>query len=161
MISDNASTYLAAVEEIKELFESSNLREALERQHVTWSFVPKPAPWYGGLWEPLVGLTKQAVKKTLGRTFVTFQILETVVVEVEGMLNDRPLTYVSSNIPDSKPLTPAHLIYGRRNLSVSHSVEDPDEDKQPSYLTNEDMRKATGRHSKVIQQFWVQWNENI
>ena len=82
MVSDNASTYLATAEEIKELFESVDLREALGRQHVTWSFIPKCAPWYGGFWERLVGLTKQAVKKTLGRTFVTLQTLETVVVEV-------------------------------------------------------------------------------
>ena len=66
MISDNASTYLAAEEDIKELFESDDLREALGRQQVTWSFIPKHAPWYGGFWEQLVGLTKQAVKKTLG-----------------------------------------------------------------------------------------------
>ena len=77
------------------------------------------------------------------------------------MLNDRPLTYVSSNISDPEPLTPAHLIYGRRILSVPHPVEYPDEDKDPSYLTDQDMRKATSRHSKLIQQFWVQWNENI
>ena len=48
MISDNTSTYLAAAEEIKELFESGDLKEALEHQHVTWSFIPKRAPWYGG-----------------------------------------------------------------------------------------------------------------
>ena len=88
MVSDNASTYLAAAEEIKELFESDNLREALGHQHVTWTFIPKRASWYGGFWEQLVGLTKQAVKKTLGRTFVTLQTFETVVVKIEGILND-------------------------------------------------------------------------
>ena len=44
MISDNVSTYLAAAEEIKLLFESSDLREALGHQHVMWSFIPKRAP---------------------------------------------------------------------------------------------------------------------
>ncbi|XP_065905584.1 uncharacterized protein [Dysidea avara] len=58
MLSDNASTYLAAAEEIKQLFESDDLKEALGRQHVTWSFIPKRAPWYGGFWERLIGLTK-------------------------------------------------------------------------------------------------------
>jgi len=57
MISDNASTYLAAAKEIKELFESNDLRESLGRQHVTWSFIPQQAPWYGGfgsgLWDLL------------------------------------------------------------------------------------------------------------
>jgi len=55
MIADNASTSLAAAEEIKELFD---LREALGCQHVTLSFKPKRVPWYCGFWEQLVGLTK-------------------------------------------------------------------------------------------------------
>ena len=65
MISDNASTYLAAAEELQ-LFESDTLKEALARQNVTWYFMSKRAPWYGGFWERLIGLTKQAVKRTLG-----------------------------------------------------------------------------------------------
>jgi len=76
------STYLVAAEEIKSLFKSSDLRGALQHQHVMWSLIPKSAPWYGGFWERLVGLTKQAVKKTLGRNFETLQTLETVVVEI-------------------------------------------------------------------------------
>ncbi|XP_065886666.1 uncharacterized protein [Dysidea avara] len=155
MLSDNASTYLAAAEEIKELFESDDLKEALGRQHVTWSFIPKRAPWYGGFWERLIGLTKQAVKKTLGRTFVSLQVLETVVVEIESMLNDRPLTYVSTDISDPEPLTLAHLMYGRRIVSAPHPIDDQEEITDPSYLTDKDMRKAVNKHSRLIQQFWL------
>ena len=71
MISDNASTFLAMVEDLKRLFESEALKEASECHNVTWHFIPKHAPWYGGFWERMVGLTKQAIKKTLGRAFVT------------------------------------------------------------------------------------------
>ena len=47
MISDNASTYLAAAEELQRMFSSEALKEALESQNVTWHFIPKRAPWYG------------------------------------------------------------------------------------------------------------------
>ena len=162
MVSDNASTYLAAVEEIKELLESVDLREALGRQHVTWSFIPKRAPWYGGFWERLVGLTKQAVKKTLGRTFVTLQTLERRLLsrlKAYSMTDRSPMcrqTFLSS---DPEPLTPAHLIYGRRIVAVPHPVEDHDENADPSYLRDQDMRKVTSRYSKLIQQFWVWWRK--
>ena len=74
-----------------------------------------------------VGLTKQALKKTLGRSFVTLPVLETTVVEVEATLNDRPLTYVSANVTDVEPLTPAHLLNGRQMTSLPHSnIEDPE-----------------------------------
>jgi len=76
MISDNASTYLAAAEELQRAFESDALKEALESQNVTWQFIPKFAPWYGGFWEHIIGLIKQAVKKTLGRAFNTLKQLK-------------------------------------------------------------------------------------
>ena len=50
MISDNASTYLAAADELQRLFDSPSLKQALEYHGVTWQFIPKRAPWYGGFW---------------------------------------------------------------------------------------------------------------
>ena len=92
MIFDNASTFLAEAEDLQRLFESETLQGELERHNVTWRFIPKRAPWYGGFWERMVGLTKQAIKKMLGRAFVTLKQLETIVTEIEVMLNDRPST---------------------------------------------------------------------
>ena len=88
MLSDNASTFLAAADELHELFESDKIKESLQRQNVTWEFIPKRAPWYGGFWERLIGLTKNAIKKTLGRSFISLSELETIATEIEAMLND-------------------------------------------------------------------------
>ena len=57
-----------------------------------------------------MGLTKTAIKKVLGRRHVSLPTLETIVVEIEAVLNDRPLTLVSSELEDLEPLTPAHLL---------------------------------------------------
>ncbi|VDI32061.1 Hypothetical predicted protein, partial [Mytilus galloprovincialis] len=64
--------------------------------------------------ERLIGLTKNCIKKVLGRALVTFRVLETIVIEIEAILNDRPLTHVSTDLTDDEPLTPSHLLYGRR-----------------------------------------------
>jgi len=48
VISDNASTYLSAAEELTKLFNLLDLTTTLSRQGVTWKFIPKRAPWYGG-----------------------------------------------------------------------------------------------------------------
>ena len=103
MISDNAFTYVASAETLKQLFESSSLKEAFSRQGVEWRFIPKRAPCYGGFWERLIGLTKSTLKKTLGRASVTPEELQTLIVEVEAILNDRPITFVSSEINDEEP----------------------------------------------------------
>ena len=49
-------------------------------------------------------------------------MLQTIVVEIEAILNGRPLTYVSSNISDPHPLTPSDLLFGRRIVSLPHEL---------------------------------------
>ena len=88
MVSDNASTYMSAAEELHQLFNSRVLATSLERSGVTWKFISKKAPWYGGFWERLIGLTKSCVKKVLDRSHISLVMLQTVVVEIEAILND-------------------------------------------------------------------------
>ena len=112
LLSDNASTYVSAAKELQQLFTSHKLEEFLTSKDIQWKFIPKHAPWYGGFWERLIGLTKNVLKKVLGRSFITFETLQTLAVEIEGVLNDRPLTYLPTDIDDPHPLTPSHLLYG-------------------------------------------------
>jgi len=37
-----------------------------------------------------------------------------LALEVEAILTDRPITYVLSDCVDEEPLTPSHLLSGRR-----------------------------------------------
>ena len=68
-----------------------------------------------------------ALKKVLGRSSVTLTVLQTLIVEVEAILNDRPLTYVSCGLNDLEPLTPSQLLHGRRIVSLPHEqyLDDP------------------------------------
>ena len=68
--------------ELSEMFNFDTLEETLESQNTSWIFIPKPAPWCRGFWK-----TKQVVKKTLGKAFITQNQLETVIVKNEVMLN--------------------------------------------------------------------------
>jgi len=63
------------------------------------------------------GRTRAIHKKTLGKARLTYEELLTVLIEVECILNSRPLTYL---YPDDleEPLTPSHLSNGRRMLSL-------------------------------------------
>ena len=100
-----------------------------------------------GFWERLIGLTKQTIRKTLGRGFISLQQLQTIVVEVEAMLNDRPLTYVTSDLWDPQPLTPSHLLYGRRTQQIPYSPYDPEELDDPSYIEGKDLRRRVDKHT--------------
>ena len=47
----------------------------------------------------------------LSKENLEMDVFLTVLVEVEGILNRRPITYVSSDIQDFGALTPADFLY--------------------------------------------------
>ena len=151
MISDNGSTYLSAAEELRSLMESPEVKEELDKRAVTWRFIPKKVPWYGGFWERLVGLTKTAIKKVLGRRHVSLPILETIVVEIEEVLNDRPLTFISSELEDLEPLTPAHLLHGKRITYIPHQTVEVDEIVDPSYGDTGQVHRRAKTHAAILR----------
>ena len=159
IISDNATTYQSAAAELKLLFQSPTLKQELCRQGIRWKFIPKRAPWYGRFWERLVGLTKTSLKKVLGRASVDLVTLQTIVTEIEAILNDRPLTYVSPSIDDFDPLTPSHLLYGRRITSLPHPDVEDDELDDPTYGNDVELRKNASRVAIIIKHFWQRWKQ--
>ena len=81
--------YWTTAEELKKLVESLELKEIVHRQNVYRKFIGKGAPWFGGFRERLIGLTKTSLKKVLGRASVKLVTLQTIMVEIETILNDR------------------------------------------------------------------------
>ncbi|XP_070549922.1 uncharacterized protein [Ptychodera flava] len=156
MVSDNATTYLAAAEEITKLLNSREIREYMNNHRVEWIFIPKRAPWFGGFWERLIGLTKTALKKVLGHARVTLDELTTVVAEVEATLNDRPITYVD----ECDPLTPSLLLHGRLINTLPHELVDDDELTDPTYITSKQttLEKRVKYLAKLHEHFWQRWS---
>ncbi|XP_070571136.1 uncharacterized protein [Ptychodera flava] len=157
MISDNATTYLSAANELRELFDSSYVKQYMANKRVEWSFIPKRAPWFGGFWERMIGLTKNIIKKVLGRAFITFDEMNTIITEIETTLNDRRITYLSSNSDDAISLTPSHMLHGRVPTNVPHPLVDDTEISDPSFGNEDDLRKCYLRITQLQEHFWRRW----
>jgi len=157
LISDNGSTFLAAAEELTRLFSSDEIAESLAYKGVEWKFIPKRAPWFGGFWERLIGLMKSTLKKTLGRTHATIESLQTIIVEIEALMNDRPLTHVSPDPRDPEPITPAHLVYGRRITTLPHYSVNQDDISDPDFGDASDLRRRARAQAAVVRHFWTRW----
>ena len=98
--SDNAPTFIKLSRQIS----------------LPWKFIPARAPWWGGWWETLGGVVKSSLRKSLHLSMLSEDQLRSVIAELEGVINERPLTYVS-DIEDSLPaLTPAHFFSMRLPL---------------------------------------------
>jgi len=152
---------MSAADDLKALFRSTIVQESLGNQGIEWRFIPRQAPWYGGYWESLVGLTKNAIKKTLGRAFITLPSLQTIIVEIETHLNNRPLTYVSTDRDEPEPLTPSHLLYGN---TVPHSLTDEEELTDENFPeTGQKLHHTLSKKAKaqalIVQHFWSRWKK--
>ena len=75
----------------------------------------------------------------------------TILVEVEGVLNSHPLTYVFSEDTD-EPLTTSHLLLGRRLLRKPEVSEDINADNDAEELT----RRAIYL-KMLLQRLWQRW----
>ena len=108
-----------------------------------------------GFWERLVQSTKRCLKKTIGRTSLTFEELHTVVVEIESTLNNRPLSYVYDDIEGiSSCLTPADLIYGHRLSAV------PNYRHYEVTSTSQCLTKRARYQFRLLAEFNRQWRRN-
>lgn len=83
---------------------NTGIKEYLAEKRVQWIFNLERAPWWGGLFERMVRSTKRCLKKTIEVAKLTYDELKTVTVEVEMILNSRPLSYVFPGDID-EPLT--------------------------------------------------------
>jgi hypothetical protein len=100
---------------------------------ITWRFVPQHSPWYGGAYESLVGVVKRTLKPTLGRRILPYGDFMTVIIEIEGVLNGRPLTYQHSDLNEREVLRPIDFINPDSSI-ITPIVDDPKGDRaDPNY----------------------------
>ena len=70
------------------------------------------APWWGGFFERLIGIMKNALSKAIGRALLKFEELEEVLLDVESFLNNRPLCYMGEEF-ETPVITPNLLLRGQ------------------------------------------------
>ena len=124
ILSDNAKTFKLASKEIRSVCRSAVVFQYLSNQRTSWKFIVAKAPWWGGFWERMVQLVKCSLRKVVGKTTLRFDELNTLLIEIEAIINCRPLTFVYDGSEGiSYALTPSHLLYGHRlaaTPSASH-----------------------------------------
>ena len=113
IVSDNAKTFKRADKSLQDLFKNKEVKQFLTLKCIRWQNILSKALWRGGIYERLIKSVKRYLKKVQRSPKVILDELYTFVVEVEGTLNNRPLTYISAEECD-KALTPSHLICGWR-----------------------------------------------
>ena len=138
IITDNAKTFRSASMEIKKLLRSPRLSEHFNLKGIKWRFIPELSPFQGGFWAKL--------------SLVSYDELTTLIIEIENVINCRPITYVVDDSDGiSYPLTPSQLVNGR---NLNSSPNDADFEIINTYHGSS--RRAI-YHRQLLSQFCNRW----
>ncbi|GBM59390.1 hypothetical protein AVEN_17422-1 [Araneus ventricosus] len=118
ILTDNSKTFVGADKEIKILYNHVNspdqcLSEFLTSESIEWKFIPPKSPNFGGIREAGVKSFKFHLKRVIGSQKLTLEEFITILAEIEGVLNSRPLTPLSPEFDDFETLSPGHFLIGR------------------------------------------------
>lgn len=147
LLSDQGTNFRGGEREIHESFKALHptLQAELAKHQIQFRFNPPSAPHFGGAWEREIKSIKAALYATIQMQTVTEEVLRTVLIEIEGILNSKPLGYVSSDVADPDPVTPNLLLMGRPDPSLP----------QVLYPESELLSRRRWRHTQVLaDQFW-------
>ena len=167
IISDNAKQFKSARKVLNKAHQEAILNDKVQ-DYVTghgiqWSLIVDLAPWMGGFYERLVGITKRTLRKTLGVNCFTLTQLTTILTEVEAVVNSRPLVYVADDIKSSHVLVPSDFLsMNSNNVIQGYGSEEKDKEYQPNVTMSnaEKLLKVWKWGQRKLKQFWELWRND-
>ena len=153
IISDQGRNFVGAKRELKNDWKTlhsnpNHLTNEMLSRGIKWKFNPPGASHFGGAWERLIRSVRKVLDALLDLQPLTDETLQTLMCEVEAILNNRPLTPVSADHRDLEPLTPNHILLMQGRPPVQMGL----------YDANDLMgRKMWKQAQYLADQFWRRW----
>ena len=160
IISDNEGAFHSGYRILQEIAIKPNIKNILTKQGIIWKFLPSRASWMGAIWERLVGIIKKELwKMQMGKLFNEYE-WRVHLAEIEAVINERPLTYVSDKGTEPEVITPKALFNG----CLTESTLGVDKNIEEIYL---DLKKYKGQtvemykeKIKMKEKFWEHLKDN-
>lgn len=149
--SDNGTNLRGADVELKRSvmeLNQSRLSEDGTVRGIEWRFIPPGAPEMGGSWERMIRTVKTSLKVVLKERAPHPETLATLLLEIESLVNSRPITYVSCDPNYPEALTPNHFLIGTSSNGPCLGRFD-----------NDDLclRKQWRVAQRLADMFWGRW----
>lgn len=152
MFSDNGTSFVGAEKAIANAYKQWREDGTVDRvatRGTEWTFMTPAAPHQGGIYEAAVKSMKYHLRRIIGARLMEYQHLLNLLIEVEAILNSRPLSPLSDDPEDILALTPAHFLVGEPLIlppPFRHTISD-----------NLEGRKLWSERRKMIEHFWKRW----
>ena len=102
----------------------------------------------------MVCSVKRCLRKCIGRSSLNHDELNTLLIEVESVLNSRPFTYVFDDSEGvSYTLSPSQLIYGRKIANI------PNIGYYEVFSSSSSLNRRAKHHFNLLSHFTKQWRK--
>ncbi|XP_073954216.1 uncharacterized protein [Choristoneura fumiferana] len=153
--SDNGTNLRGADAELKRSVQELDkeiLQNEVMNHGTNWTFIPAASPHWAGAWERLIRNVKSSLKIILKERAPKEETFNTLLAEVENIVNSRPLTHVSVDPKSQETLTPNHFLLGSSsNLPHIGSFDDSE------FYLKRQWRIA----QRLADLFWKRWVKEV
>lgn len=155
--SDGGTNFIGAKRKLDEIYSFiqskshiNYIGQILSEQRTQFKHSPPYGPHFNGLSEINVRCVKSHLFKVIGSQILTYEEFNTILVQIEGLLNSRPLCILNSDPSDITALTPNHF------LNITPLKFLPAEDIS-DVSTNRLLRYQL--LNKITSSFWRRWSQ--
>lgn len=146
---DNGTNFIGVRNELRKIVHAIPLDEIKTSfEEINWVLNPPAAPHMGGSWERLVRSVKNCLQSKMPFRRPDDENFYCYLVEVESMINSRPLTYLPVHAEEAEALTPNHFLVG------SSGGGKPFSEFQDNVIT---MRRNYEHSQQMSLHFWKRW----
>ncbi|KAI5738230.1 hypothetical protein M8J77_004376 [Diaphorina citri] len=154
LLTDNASQFKLLQDVLSSIYSSNELNDYLNREKIIHRYSHPLSPWEGGVYERLISIVKQCLRKSLGNILLTRTQLHTLLVEIESVMNSRPLGYVSE---EDFMITPRHFLELKGDMLSQEETYDPIRGKTATFRNVIQLWK---KGTSYLDVFWRHWSRS-
>lgn len=152
LFSDNSTTFTGASKELLaayKVWNTSDTHRKLSFYGTSWQFMTPAAPHQGGIYEGAVKSAKYHLRRTIGKKSGTYMQLIDLLIDIEAILNSRPIYALTDDPDDVQALTPGHFLYGEAPR-VPMPIDPPEQ-------TNHTIVQLWKDTKIMKEHFWERW----
>ncbi|XGW27378.1 hypothetical protein V3C99_007742 [Haemonchus contortus] len=164
--SDNAPTFTLEQDILNECLQAARSDASVERaitdREIEWRHITPFAPWQGGFYERFIKTVKHSLYKSLGHSKLSFEHLSTLILEIEALINTRPLVYIGSHSPFEQVLRPIDFL--QNEFEVPYPLDEVDEEEDDHTYHPAEELKTKGQAIQALRsscnftdKFWQLW----
>lgn len=154
LYSDNGTNFHGAHRILTEMHkllldetQNQDIHRLLVEDGTNWHFIPPSSPHFGGIWESNIKSIKLHMRRVIGESLLSFEEMYTVLTQIEGLLNSRPLCYAMDS--DINPITPAHILIGEPLTAIPEPIQ---------HTINYSHASHYNWIRNMVQGFWKRWS---